>query len=300
MELLYVRIASLIVIAVIYMLFDVFNKRNIPGVFVYLSVAYGFFLTILYLNLTTILFSAAIALLVTGAGYLVYKAGQLGIADVAEFAALSLILPLQIAPALDNIPQFNLPFIVSLLVNTGISAFAVMALYYLPRAKSASKKPLISSISGGNVVKAIALGASYAVFIVILVHFFGFYLPGMSLIALLLVLSVLIVLFEKPLTATMVSYVDYRGLDAGDIIALNMMSGREIAKARKEVKGFNRLVTEALMEEFKKKKSTTKFPVYKKAMPFALPIFLGVCLSLLFGDLILFIIPFATSLLAYL
>lgn len=298
MELLYIRVASLIVIALIYMLFDIFNKRNIPSGFIYFSLAYGIVLTILYLNLTTTLFSAAIAAIVLAGGYLIYKAGQLGAADVVEFAALSLILPMQITPFLDKIPQFNLPFIISLLVNTGISAFVVAVLYYLPKAKATSKKPLLSSITTMDAAKAIGLAAAYIAFLVVLIHLFGFYLPGVSLLALLIVVSVLIILFEKPITATMVSYVDYKRFEAGDIIAMNMMSSKDIASARRKVKGFGGLITDRIIKEMKEKHIATKFPVYKSAMPLALPIFIGVCLSLLFGDLLLFIKPFATSLIA--
>lgn len=300
MELLYVRIASLVVLALVYMLFDIFNKRNIPGVFVYFSIAYGFLLTLLYFNISTILFSTAMALLVLGGGYLLYRAGQLGMADVVEFAALSLILPMQIGPLLSKIPQFNLPFVLSLLINTGISAFIFAVLYYLPKVKTANKAPLLSLITNSSVAKALTIGVSYVVFLVVLVHFYGFYIPGAALILLLLVTSILVVLFERPLTSTMVSYVGYKDFEAGDIIALNLMSRREIDSVRKKVKGFDRLLTDKLITDMKAKRIATKFPVYKKAMPLALPIFVGVCLSLLFGDLLLLIVPFATSLLAYL
>jgi Flp pilus assembly protein protease CpaA len=297
MELLYIRITSLVIIALIYMLFDVFNKRNIPGLFIYLSLAYGFILTLLYLNITTILFSTATALLVLGGGYLLYRAGQLGVADVVEFAVLSMILPTQITPLLSKVPQFNLPLIISLLINTGISAFIVAVLYYLPKAKMMSKTPLLSQITNSNILKALTIGASYTAFLILLVSFFGFYLPGVILILLLLSTSILVVLFEKPLTSTMVSYVSYTGFEAGDIIALNLMSQSEIGAVRKKVKRFDRLLTDKLIKDIKTKGIRTKFPVYKNAMPLALPIFIGVCLSLLFGDLLLFIIPFATSIL---
>lgn len=279
------------------MLFDVFNKRNIPGLFIYLSLAYGFILTLLYLNITTILFSTATALLVLGGGYLLYRAGQLGVADVVEFAVLSMILPTQITPLLSKVPQFNLPLIISLLINTGISAFIVAVLYYLPKAKMMSKTPLLSQITNSNILKALTIGASYTAFLILLVSFFGFYLPGVILILLLLSTSILVVLFEKPLTSTMVSYVSYTGFEAGDIIALNLMSQSEIGAVRKKVKRFDRLLTDKLIKDIKTKGIRTKFPVYKNAMPLALPIFIGVCLSLLFGDLLLFIIPFATSIL---
>lgn len=299
MELLYIRLASLIILSLVYMLFDVFNKRNIPSVFVYASVGYGFLLTLLYLNITTILYSSAMALLVLGGGYMLYRAGQLGAADVTEFAALSLILPMQISPLLYHIPQFNLPFLLSMLINTGIIAFVITAIYYLPKAKLTSKAPLTKSIPRTNIIKALAIGISYTAFLVMLVYFFGVYVPGVSLVILLLATSMLIILFEKPITSTMISYVDYKKFESGDIIAMNLMSAKEIESARRKIRKFDRLVNDSLINEMKAKRVTMKFPVYKKAMPLALPIFVGVCISLLFGDLLLFIVPFTISLLAF-
>src|SRR5208283_86630 len=129
MELLVLRLVSLVAIALVYMLFDLFNKRNIPELFAYGSVAYGLLLTVLYLNASAIAFSVAIAAVVLGLGYLVYRAGYLGAGDVFEFAALSLILPFQAVPLLLNIPQFGIPFIVSVFMGGGIAALVAVPLY---------------------------------------------------------------------------------------------------------------------------------------------------------------------------
>ncbi len=54
--------------------------------------------------------------------------------------------------------------------------------------------------------------------------------------------------------------------------------------------GFDRLVTPGIIGLMKKKGVRTKFPVYRKAMPLALPIFAGVIISLLIGNIIFLII----------
>ena len=41
----------------------------------------------------------------------------------------------------------------------------------------------------------------------------------------------------------------------------------------------------------KAKRVRNKMPVYRKALPFAVPIFAGVVLSILFGNIIFFILP---------
>ena len=68
MDLLLIRIASAVLIAAAYMLFDIFNNRNVPGMLAYATLGYGAVLTLLYLSTTAILVSAAIAFVVLGIG----------------------------------------------------------------------------------------------------------------------------------------------------------------------------------------------------------------------------------------
>ncbi|MGC8648109.1 MAG: hypothetical protein ACP5SJ_01255 [Candidatus Micrarchaeia archaeon] len=291
MDLTIVRFASLIAISLIYMLFDVFNRRNIPSAFAYASVIYGAILTLLYLNIAMIAESAGIALLVLGAGYLIYKYGQLGAADVTEFAALSLILPIQGIPLLYHANQLSLPFIISLIINSGIASFFIILVYYLPKAKKNSEKPLLSYISQYDLIKATVIAVAYLFFIFFLSSYTGFYLPGVAMLSLIAIVSIAIMLFEKPLTNTMISYITVKDFEEGDIIAFNLMSKEEIERLRQRIPNFGRLVDQKLITEMKKLKIEMKIPVYKAAMPLALPIFIGVCLSLLCGDLILFMLP---------
>ncbi|MEM3227374.1 MAG: hypothetical protein QXR58_02565 [Candidatus Micrarchaeaceae archaeon] len=295
MELLLLRTFSVLAFSLVYMIFDVFNRRNIPSVFAFASVAYGALLTVLYFNLTIIAESSAIALLVIGVGYLLYKGGQLGAADVTEFAALSLMLPIQYTPLLYKSSQFGLPFIVSLIINGGISAFVVVLLYYLPRAKSRLKKPLLSMVSNYEVMKAVGIAFAYMLFLLLLVHYTGFYPAGIALLLAILILSVLIILFERPLTYSMISYVSVRNFEPGDIIAFNLLSQSMRESLKKRIPKFDRLVTEELISEMKKRRLYNKLPVYKNAMPMALPIFVGVCISLLFGDILLVMLPFVPT-----
>lgn len=155
MQLYILRIVSVVAIALVYMLFDVLNKRNVPSLFAYATLAYGILLTILYLDATTILVSTGIALVVLGVGYLIYRIGQLGAADVIEFAALSLIMPIQLTPLIaSGVNQFQLPFMLSLLLNTGIVALILVPIYYLPKAMQSLKKPLTSFIDRQGLIKA--------------------------------------------------------------------------------------------------------------------------------------------------
>ena len=281
----------MVAIALVYMLFDVFNKRNVPSAFAYATLAYGAVLTLLYFNVQTIAISAALSLIILGCGYLVYKIGQLGAADVIEFAAISLMLPvLQFPLLLPNAGQFHMPFVLSLAINTGIVAIILVPIYYIPMASKKLKKPLSSFVAGKNILMATLLAVVYLVFILFVALVVRASYIGIAILAIMLVSSFLVMLFSTPIAHSMTEYVSVRQFDEGDIIALNLMDRKSVDKLKNSIKGFGRLVTSDMIERMKKKGVKEKLPVYKKAMPFALAIFIAVVLTLLLGNLILFIL----------
>jgi hypothetical protein len=88
----------------------------------------------------------------------------------------------------------------------------------------------------------------------------------------------------------MIKYVSAADFEEGDIIAFNLMDQGSIARIKSKVRGFDRLLTNDLIKELKRKRIKEKLPVYKEAMPFALPIFAGVIISIALGNLLFFII----------
>jgi Flp pilus assembly protein protease CpaA len=289
MEILLIRIASVAIMATAYMIFDVFNNRNVPGIFAYATLAYGAVLTLLYLNATAISISCTIALVILGIGYAIYRMGLIGAADVMEFAALSLIIPVQPAPLLMmSQAQFGIPFVISVLIGSGIAALVIVPLYYIPKARGAFKNTPIRST---NVVKAAAIAGAYLLFFAALEYTAGITMMGVIILAVLFVGSATITLFEDPITKTMVEYANVDRFEEGDLIALNLMSRQDVESAKRHIRHFDRLVTEALIKEMHKKHIRQKFPVYKSALPLALPIFIGVVVSLLFGNILIFLLP---------
>ncbi len=285
-----VRIASVIVIALVYMLFDLFNRRNVPSVFAYATLGLGTVFTIFYLDVTTIMVSAAIAIVIGALGYLVYRAGQLGGADVIEFAAISLILPIQPIPYLSSSFQFNLPFIISVFIATGVVALAMIPLYYLPLASSAAKKGLWSYVKRSDIMKGAIIAAAYLAFLLFLAFGTAASAIGLIIVIVVMLSSIVTMTFEKPITDSMVENIPASEFEEGDMIALNLMSAKEIAAMKKRIKGFDRLVTGKTIIEMRRRKIARRFPVYRNAMPLALPIFVGVVVSLLFGNLLLLIL----------
>ena len=291
MDLLMLRVASFVIIAFLYMLFDVFNDRNIPEIFAYGTLAYGLVLTILYLNVVTIAVSLAIAGVVAVVGYLIYRAGQIGAGDIIEFACLSMILPFQAYTFFAfGIPQSEMPTIIALLIDSGIAAIVFVPLYYLPVAKRLLKKPLTSYIDNAGLIKAVTVGAVYIAFLIFLFYLHAEVI-GLVAIALLAVGSILTLAFQKPITESMVLPLTWKEMTPEDMIAFNLMEGRDIERIRRHIKSFDRLVTKKMLHEMREKEFTERVPVYRNALPLALPIFVGVICTVLAGNLILFILP---------
>ncbi|MGC8652220.1 MAG: hypothetical protein ACP5UH_03145 [Candidatus Micrarchaeia archaeon] len=285
-----IRMASVLAIALIYMLFDLFNKRNVPDIFAYATLAYGLALTLLYMGVLS-LASIAIAALVLGFGYLIYKAGQIGAADIIEFAALSLVMPIQPVPWLTSLDQLGLPFILSVLIGAGVAALIIAPIYYLLLSKSRSKRSIIRSVDAKSTLKSLIILAAYVAFMVFAKLVMGIDIYALAILLVLAVFSSLIVLFESAIASAMIKYVRVGDFEEGDIIALNFMDPKKVARIKARIKGMDRLVTRKLIKELKSKHISDRFPVYKNAMPMALPVFIGVLLALSVGDIILFIFP---------
>lgn len=285
------RIASALTIAFAYMLFDIFNKRNVPDVFAYATLAYAFVVGLFAGSFMAVIESILAAVAVLGFGYFVYKIGQLGAADAIELAAISLLIFAPPIPILlTGISQLGVPLIVSLLLNTGLVAVLFVSLYYIPLAVKKLGPKILKQIEQKDILRFVIIAVSYSLFLIFLIYFFDIGTYGTIVILLALAGSSLLILFEKPITYTMIDMVGVDRFDEGDIIAFNLMSQKEISSAKKEIASFDRLVTRALIEEMKHKKIKEKFPVYKRAVPLALPIFAALVVTLLFGNLMLLVL----------
>ena len=81
-----------------------------------------------------------------------------------------------------------------------------------------------------------------------------------------------------------------KDFEDGDIIAFNLMKKKDISAYKKAIRGFDRLITNRIIDRMRAKHIRAKFPVYRQAMPLALPILLGAIISLLVGNVLLLII----------
>ncbi len=280
------RMLILLALALAYAIFDVFNKRNVPNKFVYFSVVIGIIATLAYYPDVYIMgVSALIAAIIGSLGYIIYRKGILGAGDVFEFILISLFIPLQPMPLLVNMPQFYLPFILSVFVVTGYVSFISIAFYYLLFVRNPEME---RRMEGGR--KSAIISSAFLTMYVLLIYVMGringFSSSAVLLIALVAIPSSIVLAYEKLINARMVAMIIPGKLEDGDMIAVNMMNREESNYFTKHYKGFGRLATHALVKDMKHEKK--KLPVYRNAPPLALFMFAGVILALLFGNVLLF------------
>ncbi|MGC8730592.1 MAG: prepilin peptidase [Candidatus Micrarchaeia archaeon] len=271
------KIVILLVFAFVYAYFDIFNKRNIPNKFAYLSLAFGIFFT--FLNpMGIILYSLIIAAFILASGYLLYKGGLLGLGDGFEFAFISLMLPVQPQPVL-GVQQFGLPFALSVFVSSGIVAIVAIPLYYILKTKK-------SDINIRSIEMASLVFVSYLLLLMVFLVF-GAGLIAIALILVIAFFSALLFLVEGTLKKAMVRWVYPKELDDGDIIAVNLLSKNEFSFFKSKSKHFGKLVDTKNMNELKRIKK--KLPVYKNAVPFSVFILAGAIVALVLGNPLLLI-----------
>ncbi len=285
-----IRIILAVTIAFIYMLFDIFNKRNVPEAYAYATLAIGAIAALFSGSIMLDAQTYLIAVAILGIGYAIYRSGQIGAADIIEFAAIAMVIPIQQAAILlPSINQYGLPFAISLLINTGIIAIIMVPIYYLPKAFIKHRKSF-ERIKRLDLYKLIIISAAYMGFASFLALKFNITLYGAAILLLLGVSSAVVMLFEGPITSAMVVMSSYHEFTEGDIIAFNLMSQEEIKQAKKIVPKFDRLVTKEIIAQMKEKNLEKKFPLYRNAIPLALPIFVAVVCAIIAGNLMLVII----------
>lgn len=281
-----VKISVVLAVAVIYAIFDVFNKRNVPDVVVYATIIIGIGMAVLY-NYSIIWVDFGVAIIISLIGFVIYRSGFLGGGDVLELAFVSLVIPLQLTPTYIGIYQFGVPFVVSVIIAAGYTALMFMPIYYLLVKRILAGKKL--TVPGR---RSIVLGAVLLIAYIAFVALFS-YISNLSTVAVALILvlaavSFITLIFEKDMYAGMTSMIYPHGLEGGDMIAINLMSKDDISYFRKRYAGFGRLATSQMVKKLGSVKK--KLPVYRDSVPFSLFILLGVIISLAVGNLILILV----------
>lgn len=264
--------------------FDMFNNKWVPNYLIYGFLAAALALNVLYFEQTVFVQAMALGIAVFGATHLLYRTGQLGGADAYVLTSIAVCLPYLSKPFLAAQQQVPYPFILSVLAPTGLAFIIHMMSRFLPYV---SKK-----IAGGEIKFTFWKAAGPAA----LLAAFGFFIFAISSLPVALpsqyiaVISFLFAslffftLFKDEIKDSMIEQVPLAALQEEDVLAIEKMSGKLVKRL-----ALAPLITKKTIAALKKTRMKT-VPVYT-GMPFFLPyLFFGLSFSMLFGDLIRYLI----------
>ncbi|MFH1306636.1 MAG: hypothetical protein ABIH83_03200 [Candidatus Micrarchaeota archaeon] len=265
--------------------FDLFNKKNVPELFLYAFLAAAFLLNLIAYNETATIYGIGTGIVVFAAFYLLYKFGQLGGADVYIMASIALLLPIQptISPFLYPAFLLTLPFILDIILASGISFMLYMLLRSIPIAINSLTTP-------GKIEKKSLFGA----FLIVLAFGIFSYISSQSMfipssyflfLSIMVLLSLYFTLFKNAINDSMAKLVKAKEVEQEDILAIDKINKKLVKKYM-----LARLVDAPMLKRIKKMKE--KIAVYKHLPPFIPHILIGLIVSILFGNIVIFLSSF--------
>jgi hypothetical protein len=274
--------------------FDIFNRKNVPDMFLYAFL--GVSLVINIIDYSAFIANLPLAALLIAALFLFYKFGQLGGADVIILAAIYSALPTITSPLLGAPTQvtgitaipfavgISLPSVLSILAIAAFLFFIVMCVKYIPfvasrimKGKAKLQKTQIAQFAVIAVAYIFVLytfltsplstfiGTNYLVFLVAVMFFSCFF-----------------ILFKDEVMSSMVRWRTVRDVEHEDALAIERIDSKIVDRYR-----IGRLVTADQLKRMKKLK--IKWPVLD--LPMFLPyLLIALVLYVLFGDPILYLV----------
>jgi len=268
-SLLILKTAVAVIGAIIFALYDVFNKRTIPDKVAYSFLALSLVLTF-FNTLETIEVSLIVAFAIFAFGYLVYKEALLGLGDVIELASLSLLLPYYSPLYPSQLEVFlKIPFFVALFLNSGVFAVFLVSIYLPFKIKKVERNDRKTTIF------AILLFVLYLLVAFLLKEMLTTF--GVVFIVLLGICASILMIYSKEFKESALREVSIKELGIGDII-----------KPIPERGIYEKLVTKQLLQKLKEKK-IKKVEVYYNLPPFSVFILLGLVAGILFGNILLWV-----------
>ena len=260
--------------------YDAFNKKWVPNWLIYSFLACALLINLVFFEQALFIQAAAFAAIIFAASYVLYKFGQLGGADAYVLAAIAFTVPYLPKPLLAPAQSVPYPFILSLLIPTGIVFILHMLMRFIPYISKQLSSGKIH-FTANKLAGPLLLAAVLVIFTNALLTL-PFSVPQ-SYIAIIAFLSIALLffsLFKDEIKDSMVEEVPVSRLQEEDVLALEKMPA-ETVKKLKLLPLMDAKIISAL-----KKSGMKKVPVYT-GMPFFLPyLFLGLLFTVLFGDLL--------------
>ncbi len=245
--------------------YDLFNKKNVPDMFLYAFLGLAFLVNLALFQETVFLFSLVAALFFGAIGYVFYRLGQLGGADVIVIVAIMLLLP--ISPASASMP-FNLPFIFPVIIFSGVLFALYVIVYFGWKLMQTEAKPKLAY--------ALML-IPYLLFAYVYINSFLFSPVYFIFISVLLLASVFFMMFKDSLNMLLAEELPISQVEPEDVVALEVMNKDQLERFK-----IPRVMNSAEIERLKSIKVGDIW-IYTQLPPFLPFILAGMILAMLFA-----------------
>ncbi len=246
--------------------YDVFNTKNVPNGLLYAFLAAALLVDAIFYQPDLFWFSIGMAVFFSAVGYIFYRVGQLGGADIFVLVSIMLLLPIH--PSFIGMP-FNMPFAFSVFIFSGVLfALYVMAYFGWKLSQNPDVRP--------NLLYGLML-VPYFLFAYVYVNSFIFSPVYFVFISLLLFATIFFLMFRDSLNLLLAEELPLAQVQPEDVLALEIMN-KDLMERYK----IQRVVTTAELERLKRTKVTDVW-VYTKLPPFLPFIVAGMVLALFFA-----------------
>lgn len=264
-ELARIAIAILGTLAAVY--YDIFNNRNVPDTLLYAFLLIAFLTNLVFLDTDILIYGAGLAAILFAAGFVLYRMGQIGGADLFVICAITLLLPIH--PSFLDTP-FNYPLIFSTLLYSGVT-FAVFSLFYFGKLVMESKK------ATPNLLYSVLL-IPYLFFAYIFISA-PFFSPVYFFIASILLLSsIFFLIFREAINNAIIEKVKVSALKGDEDVLAKEKSGALMKKLK-----IGPVLGKEEVAKLKKAKVKEVW-IYAALPPFLPFLLLGLIAAILFGD----------------
>lgn len=251
--------------------YDVKNNKNVPNNVLYAFLAIAFITNAVFFQQEVFVYGTAVAAAIFAFGYLFYRLGYIGGADVYVLSSIALLLP--VFPSHARV-LFNFPVVFSIIISSGV----LFALYFLHF--------IFANImlkGGKGRFEYFILLPAYAV----LVYFFastGIFGTGyLVAISALLLSSILFMVYKYSIVEAMAKKVRLSKVEEEDV------SVPELMPALAEKYKIKRLLDAEELRRLKKLK-VKEIYVYTGLPPFLPFVLVGLIISIILGDLLAYTI----------
>lgn len=254
--------------------YDLFNRKNVPD-----RILYGFLGLAVITNIASylfqpdfdmLIFTFGAALFISAIGYVFYRMGQIGGADVITMAAMMLLVPF--VPSFAGL-SFNLPFIIPTMIYAGL-LFTIYATI-----KFATK---IMSQGGSPNLLYLLLIIPFVFFIYVYVNSPVFSPVYLGIVSILLLATIFFMVYKQDITLMLAEELPLDRIEAEDVVAIELIDPKVVRDY-----GIKRLVTIEELARLKESGLETLW-IYANLPPFVPFLLSGMLLAIFFSKNLLF------------